>query len=97
MPPRSSAFPKIIMLRSRETLDCEKLCGVRYPWISNQQTRSEAVVAWGKLVGQKIQVLDIPGNHFEAFAAKNVSAHRDPVCCPWLESWLQESGRVKAD
>lgn len=83
MPPRRSAFPKIIMLRSRETLNCEKLCGVRYPWISNQQARSEAVIAWEKLVGQKIQVLDIPGNHFEAFAPQNVSPRPE-----------QESGRV---
>ena len=66
-------FPKTIMLRSRGTLDCERLCGVRYPWISDQNTRSEAILAWEKLVGQKIAVLEIPGNHFETFAPQNVS------------------------
>lgn len=73
MPRTSVAYAKVIMLRSRETLNGEKLCGVRYPWISDQRARSEAVVAGEKLVGQSIQVLDIPGNHFEAFAPQNVS------------------------
>lgn len=66
-------FPKVIMLRSRETFDSERLCGVRYPWINDQNTRSEAILAWEKLVRQKIPVLDIPGNHFETFAPQNVS------------------------
>ena len=61
-------FPKVIMLRSQETLHSERLCGVRYPWISDQTTRSEAIFAWEKLVRQKIPILDIPGNHFESFA-----------------------------
>lgn len=74
--PTSLGYPKVIMLRSRETLDCERLCGVRYPWISDQQARSKALVAWEGLVGQSIQVLDIPGNHFEAFATQNVSSRQ---------------------
>lgn len=91
MPPGSTVFPKVIMLRSRELLDCEKLCGVKYAWISNQQARSEAIVAWEKLVGQSIEVLEIPGNHFEAFAPQNVSRRPVPIRC---ESRLGESDGV---
>lgn len=61
------------MLRSQDTFDSEGLCGVRYPWLSDQQTRSQAIIAWEKLIGQTIKVFDIPGNHFEAFALQNVS------------------------
>lgn len=73
-PPQSSQpFPKVVLLRSRDTFDSEGLCGVKYPWLSDQQTRSQAIAAWEKLIGQSIQVLEIPGNHFEVFAQQNVS------------------------
>ena len=73
LPSTEVAYPNVIMLRSRETLDCEKVCGVHYPWISDQKSRSAAIVAWEQLVRQSIPVLDIPGHHFEAFASQNVS------------------------
>ncbi len=87
-------FPKIIMLRSRETLDSERLCGVRYPWLSDQNTRSEAILAWEKLVRQKISVLDIPGNHFETFAPQNVSLLLGVVESVRLEARLGSSDRL---
>lgn len=70
-----TGFPraKVVMLQSQDTYDCEALCGVQYPWLSDQGARTDAIAAWGKLVGQDVQVLDIPGNHFEAFTAQNVS------------------------
>ena len=72
--PQSSSIPsKVVMLRSRDTFDSEGLCGVQYPWLSDQHTRSQAVTAWEKLVGQDIKEMEIPGNHFEAFARQNVS------------------------
>ena len=78
-PPQSSQISsKVVMLRSRDTFDSEGLCNVRYPWLSDQQTRSQAIVAWEKLVGQSIKVLEIPGNHFEVFAQQNVSTSRSP-------------------
>jgi len=72
-PQFSRPFPNVVMLRSQDTFDSEGLCGVRYPWLSDQQTRSQAIIAWEKLIGQTIKVFDIPGNHFEAFALQNVS------------------------
>ena len=84
--PTRMNLPKVIMLQSRETLDCERLCGVQYPWISDQNTRAEAILAWEKLVRQEIPVLDIPGNHFEAFAPENVSLVQFGVQIVWLEA-----------
>lgn len=77
-PKTSQAFPKVVMLRSRDTFDSEGLCGVHYPWLSDQQTRSKAITSWEKLIGQSIKVFDIPGNHFEAFVPQNVSLMQIP-------------------
>ena len=63
---------KTVMLRSQDVLDTESLCGVRYDWLSDQDARAAAIVAWEGLVGGHVEVLPIPGNHFEAFSQKNV-------------------------
>ncbi|KAI9884338.1 MAG: Type I Iterative PKS [Watsoniomyces obsoletus] len=63
---------KFCYLRSRNTFDSEGLCGVRYPWLSDQQERTDAINSWKTLVGQDTHVLEIPGNHFEVLAAENV-------------------------
>ena len=73
-PATETAYPKVIILRSRETFDCDRLCGIQYPWISDQEARKAAIIAWEQLIGQSIPVLDIPGNHFEAFMSQNVSS-----------------------
>lgn len=64
---------KTVMLRSQDVFDTENLCGVRYDWLSRQDTRAAAIVAWEELVGGHVKVLPIPGNHFEAFSKENVS------------------------
>ena len=65
---------KTVMLRSQDVFDTESLCGVRYNWLSNQDARASAIVAWEGLVGGHVEVLPIPGNHFEAFSQRNVSS-----------------------
>ena len=65
---------KTVMLRSQDVFDTESLCGVRYDWLNNQDARAAAIVAWEGLVGGHVEVLPIPGNHFEAFSQKNVSS-----------------------
>ena len=65
---------KTVMLRSQSTLDTEALCGVRYNWLSEQETRDDAIVAWKYLVGCPIEVLPIPGNHFQPFLEDKVRA-----------------------
>jgi thioesterase domain-containing protein len=74
---------KTVYLRSQEVLDAVELCGVTYDWLSNQDVRSDAIKAWEGLVGDHVQVLSIPGNHFEAFTPKNVGPTfilQFPVC-----------------
>jgi thioesterase domain-containing protein len=64
---------KIVYLRSEEVLNTIKLCGESYEWLSNQDVRSDVIKTWERLVGSDVQVLSIPGNHFEAFSPRNVS------------------------
>lgn len=63
---------KTVMLKSKETFDSGGLCGVRYDWLERGERRVALVREWEGLVG-KVEVFEIPGNHFEAFDAENVS------------------------
>lgn len=58
---------KTVMLQSKDTLDTEALCGVRYDWLSRQDVRDAAIAEWESLVGGPVQVVPIAGNHFEPF------------------------------
>ncbi|KAL8701717.1 MAG: hypothetical protein Q9224_000379, partial [Gallowayella concinna] len=58
---------KTVILRSDNTLDTKKLCGVSYEWLNSEKMQKEVVQGWKSLVGETIGVLTIPGNHFEAF------------------------------
>lgn len=73
--PSTPAFNGIrtVMLRSQQTFDTETECGVRYDWLMSQEARDDAVKGWEELLGGRIEVFPIPGNHFEAFIPENVS------------------------
>lgn len=64
---------RTVMLRSQDVFDPEALCGVRYDWLGRQDTRTAAIATWQDLVGGHVQVMPIPGHHFEPFTEKNVS------------------------
>jgi hypothetical protein len=57
-----------VMLQSMDTFDTVTQCGVEYPWLSSQSARDDAVTSWEVLIGDKLEVYSIPGNHFEAFS-----------------------------
>ena len=63
---------RTVYLRSQETLDTEATCGVAYQWLSSQDARDSAIQGWEKLVGGRIKVLPLSGNHFEPFLLPNV-------------------------
>ncbi|KAF5020202.1 hypothetical protein F66182_7767 [Fusarium sp. NRRL 66182] len=63
---------KTTMLRSQDTIDTEALCGVRYGWLSRQDVRDAAVADWERLVGGPVDVLPVPGNHFEPFSEDKI-------------------------
>ncbi|PQE12579.1 polyketide synthase protein [Rutstroemia sp. NJR-2017a BBW] len=61
-----------VMLQSKDTFDTVAQCGVEYPWLSSQSARGDAVASWEGLIGDKLEVFPIPGNHFEAFSPNMV-------------------------
>lgn len=64
---------RYVMLLSQETMNTSQLCGVKYAWLEDKNAHLQSVGDWEGLVGQRIEVLDIPGNHFEPFTASYVS------------------------
>ena len=74
---------KLVILRSQDTIDTEALCGVEYDWLSCQNARDEAVTGWMRLLSRTPKIFEIPGNHFEPFAAQNVS-FLNPTPSPFL-------------
>ena len=72
-PPAKLTNVRAVVLRSREVLDVDRLCGVKFDWLSSQKARNDEVQRWQSLVGHVIDVLEIPGNHFEAFDEHHVS------------------------
>lgn len=76
---------KTVYLQSQETFDTEASCGLRYDWLSNQQVRTTAIRGWEVLVGDKIEVLPVPGNHFQPFDPEFVSLFLAQSFYPWVE------------
>ncbi|KAK3315849.1 hypothetical protein B0H66DRAFT_559875 [Apodospora peruviana] len=61
---------KAVMLKSRDLFNTE---GVQYDWLSREEAREAAILEWQGLVGGgHVEVLEIPGNHFEAFSKENI-------------------------
>ncbi|KAI1275967.1 Alpha/Beta hydrolase protein [Xylaria sp. FL0933] len=69
--PRSGDVP-CIMLRCTQTMDTEALCGVRYPWLSDETVRARFVGEWEGLIGRHVTCYDIACNHFEVFQSRNI-------------------------
>ncbi|RYP75913.1 hypothetical protein DL771_002177 [Monosporascus sp. 5C6A] len=82
---------KAVMLRSQDILDTEALWAVRYDWLSRQDTRAAAVVAWEELVGGHVEVLPIPGNHFEPFSEDKIGETAAQLwkACRYIEEFCE--------
>lgn len=74
-PATATPFP-IVLLRSAEAVGVDIIGDVPCPFLGNGVERREQVSLWRGLVGPDLQVLEIPGNHFQAFDEKIVSASR---------------------
>ena len=71
--PRYGKPLKTVMLKARELFDTEALCGVKYDWLSREEAREAAIGEWEGLVGGRIEVWEVPGDHFAVFEGENVS------------------------
>ncbi|KAI5814556.1 beta-ketoacyl synthase [Pyronema omphalodes] len=64
--------PNIILLRSSEGYPMRDLRCASHKWLEDRRNRQDAVAGWEKLVGNKVDIMDIPGNHFEPFQKENI-------------------------
>ena len=70
----SASGVRFAMLQSKETMNTTKLCGVPYAWLEKEDARRQGIKEWEELIGQRMDVLEILGNHFEPFLEKNVGS-----------------------
>lgn len=72
-PERVAGDVPCVMLKCTRTLDTETLCGVSYPWLSDDSFRDQGVKDWEQLIGRQVPVVDIDCDHFQVFDDKHVS------------------------
>jgi len=63
-------YPKVAILRSSEGFKAQ---GVVVPvWLADRSNPRQVISEWESLVTSTVKSWDIPGNHFEPFAAANI-------------------------
>ncbi|KAK7035442.1 polyketide beta-ketoacyl-synthase [Paramarasmius palmivorus] len=85
-PSQGGSYPPLVLLRSSEGF---KHQSVAVPtWLSDRTDARQAVAGWEKIVGSKVKVLDILGNHFEPFSPTHIVSVSQQVseACSHLES-----------
>ncbi|RYP44237.1 hypothetical protein DL768_009270 [Monosporascus sp. mg162] len=87
-PDRNVEDVPCVMLKCTHTFDTETLCGVSYPWLSDDTFRDQCMRDWEQLIGKRIPVMDVDCNHFEVFDEKHIQdvSEKLGVACDLLES-----------
>lgn len=78
----SNDLPNVVMIRCKDALPADGLQHIpseRISFLCERDDPRAFVNDWEKLTGKSIPVLDIPGNHFEPFKPRNVSAALDLI------------------
>ncbi|SMQ49386.1 unnamed protein product [Zymoseptoria tritici ST99CH_3D7] len=68
-----------VMIQCRDNFDTMRLCGIEYPWLANADARRESTSQWSELLGRKMIIAEIPGNHFEPFTKTNARSTSEEV------------------
>ncbi|KZT07803.1 ketoacyl-synt-domain-containing protein [Laetiporus sulphureus 93-53] len=66
--------PPIVMLHSTEAYPAATVDSEAVAFLAERSDRAKFVREWEEDLGATIPVLDIPGNHFEAFSSRNIAA-----------------------
>lgn len=62
-----------VMLKCTQVIDTAGLCGVPYPWLSDETFRDQCVADWQQFLARQVPVLDVDCDHFEIFNDEHVS------------------------
>lgn len=63
----------IVLLRCSEGYDAAGLDCAKHAWLEDRSDARRAVEGWERVVEGDVEVVDLPGNHFEVFDKANVS------------------------
>ncbi|PIA92961.1 Conidial yellow pigment biosynthesis polyketide synthase [Cercospora beticola] len=86
-PSPKGPLPRIVLLRSSEGLDLGVEGLPENEWLHDRSDPSICTRAWEELMGEEIDVLDIPGDHFTPFEKENIDGTADGIrkACRMLE------------
>jgi len=75
--PQANKYPHLraVLLRSREGFNPPDVPNIPL-WVKDRGNPRQAVVDWETLVGSPVNMIDIPGNHFQPFHPSNVHVFR---------------------
>ncbi|KAK7036095.1 Non-reducing polyketide synthase tera [Favolaschia claudopus] len=83
----ASLCPPLVLLRSRDGFQCS-IPDIDVPqWLADRSDPQSCVAGWQTLAHCNVKVLDIPGDHFQAFKAENIAelSLRIAEACEYLE------------
>lgn len=94
--------PRLFLLRSREAWrdlsspsnGSSSLPEIENAWLQDRSNPWTAVAGWKALTGSEVSVVDIPGNHFQAFDAENITAVSNAISHACLELEAQYAATI---
>lgn len=63
--------PALVLLRSREGYDPPNISDIP-TWLADRTDPKSASAGWESIAGELVEVIDIPGHHFQPFEASHV-------------------------
>lgn len=78
-PDRRGEMPNIVLLRSSQGVNLDVSGLPENKWLHDRDDVSTSTSAWEELTGRKVDVRDIPGDHFTPFEAANIEGTADAI------------------
>ena len=72
-PRRTGAMPRVVLLRSSQGFEAAGYALPENKWLHDRRDVRTSSGAWEQLLGAKVKVLDIPGDHFTPFEPGHIS------------------------
>lgn len=87
-PRREGAMPRVVLLRSSEGFSAAGYALPENKWLHDRRDVETSSGAWEQLVGAKIKVIDIPGDHFTPFEPAHVDGTSQAIydACEMLDT-----------
>lgn len=86
-PRREGPMPRVVLLRSSEGFSAAGYALPENKWLHDRTDVKTSSGAWEELVGEKVKVIDIPGDHFTPFEPGHIDRTSQAIyeACEILE------------